>query len=418
MLLKTKHKKHKLNIISVLFLSAFLVLFPLFTAPISAEESVEELNEEVSDRKEEIEKLESQVSTLETEIAKKQEEERNLQNQIAILDGEIEKAEKQIEETELEIETTKVEIEQKEKEIKQKEKEIKSQKEVLAEFIRMMYQYDQNTSIELILAYDSFSEYLDQLQYLETLENKGQETLEKIQKLKEELAWQKQALETKKVSLEELAKKLEEMKSMLDQEKEGRQRLLEETQAQEEKYQELLQRAREEQENINIEIQNLEQEIRKQFSQKSDTNFDWQSISGDGTLAWPVNPYRGISAYFMDSSYYALFGINHYAIDIPTPQGTPIHAPADGYTIRYRDAGYGYSYIVLLHANGISTVYGHVSASFVSEGAYVRKGQMVGLTGGMPGTWGAGWLTTGPHLHFEVRINGVPVNPLNYLPSL
>lgn len=413
--------KRKNSYIAVIIFILALALMPFKNLNISwAEDTVNELNKELSNNKEEIEKLEGQVSSLEEEINKKQEEEQNLRNQIEILDNEIEKAEIEIEETELKIETTTQEIEVKKEEIKIKEAEIEQQKIVLTEFIKVMYQYDQKSPIELILGYNSFSEYLDDLQYLETLQNKGSETLENIKKLKGDLSWQKQVLEAKHKSLEDLAKKLENTRSLLDQEKEGRERLLEETEEQEEKYQELLDKARQEQEDINEEITNLEREIRKQLQARTqvNTDFDWQNIDGDGTLAWPVNPYRGISAYFMDPSYYNYFGVNHYAIDIPTPQGTPLHAPADGYLVRYRDAGYGYSYIVLLHAGEISTVYGHASACFLPEGTMVEKGDIIGLSGGTPGTWGAGLMTTGAHLHFEVRINGVPVNPMNYLPGL
>jgi len=77
----------------------------------------------------------------------------------------------------------------------------------------------------------------------------------------------------------------------------------------------------------------------------------------------------------------------------------------------------------------MQTRYGHVSRFAASEGSFVKAGQIVGYTGGMPGTKGAGYLTTGPHLHFEVRIGSETtddagdtytvwqaVNPLNYLP--
>jgi len=71
---------------------------------------------------------------------------------------------------------------------------------------------------------------------------------------------------------------------------------------------------------------------------------------------------------------------------------------------------------MIIHGNGLSTVYGHVSAVYVKTDEYVVQGQAIGRTGGTPGTPGSGPWTTGPHLHFEVRSNGLPVNPESYLP--
>jgi len=132
-------------------------------------------------------------------------------------------------------------------------------------------------------------------------------------------------------------------------------------------------------------------------------------------LAWPVFPKKGISAGFREPQYYKRFKMQHNAIDIPAPQGTPLTAAASGYVYKAKDNGLGYSYIIILHKNNVRTVYGHVSRINVKEGQLVQEGELIGLSGGMPGTKGAGKMTTGPHLHFEVLENGVYKNPLDFL---
>jgi murein DD-endopeptidase MepM/ murein hydrolase activator NlpD len=94
-----------------------------------------------------------------------------------------------------------------------------------------------------------------------------------------------------------------------------------------------------------------------------------------------------------------------------------LRAAGDGYVARVKFSGTtAYAYIMIIHSNGLSTVYGHVSSVSVEQDQYVLQGDKIGLTGGAPRSIGAGAFTTGPHLHFEVRKNGIPVNPLDYLP--
>ena len=135
-------------------------------------------------------------------------------------------------------------------------------------------------------------------------------------------------------------------------------------------------------------------------------------------LDWPVEPSLGISAFFEDASYAERFGVAHHAVDIPVPQGTAIRAPADGTVLKVAMNGLGYSYIVIQHKGELQTIYGHVTDATVAEGDEVTFSQIIGHTGGQPGTKGAGLLTTGPHLHFAVRVNGTLVDPMQYLPRL
>ncbi len=131
---------------------------------------------------------------------------------------------------------------------------------------------------------------------------------------------------------------------------------------------------------------------------------------------WPVEPSQGISAHFDDSGYIARFGMAHHAIDIPTMQGTVIAAAANGIVTKVSDQGMGFSSIVISHSGGMSTMYGHVSAFLVQEGQRVEAGDPIALSGGTPGTKGAGLMTTGAHLHIAFYKDGEAVDPEVYLP--
>ncbi len=146
--------------------------------------------------------------------------------------------------------------------------------------------------------------------------------------------------------------------------------------------------------------------------------FTLEGIESTTKILWPISPRRGVSAFFEDAEYKDRFKIDHHAIDIPVPQGTEIQAPADGLVLKVAENGLGFSYIVLEHIDGMQTVYGHISEALVREGDQVHAGDAIALSGGKPGTKGAGLLTTGPHLHFAVKIHGALVDPLKYLPKI
>ncbi len=141
-----------------------------------------------------------------------------------------------------------------------------------------------------------------------------------------------------------------------------------------------------------------------------------RNTTGAGMFAWPV--LGPLTAFFHDVGYQAHFGIPHLAIDIARPQGSPVGAAADGIVFLVRDGGQtGYTYVLIGHKDGFATLYGHLSQVNVTAGEAVQQGQTIGLSGGQPGTPGAGPMTTGQHLHFEVIKQGVNIDPLTVLPK-
>jgi murein DD-endopeptidase MepM/ murein hydrolase activator NlpD len=130
--------------------------------------------------------------------------------------------------------------------------------------------------------------------------------------------------------------------------------------------------------------------------------------SGHGVLAVPI-PGAPITSGF-GPRVHPIYGDvrMHTGIDFGASSGTPIRAAADGVVVSAGPlGGYGNA-TVIDHGNGLATLYGHQSSIAVAPGQRVRRGQVIGYVG-------CTGLCTGPHLHFEVRVRGTPVDPMQYL---
>lgn len=113
--------------------------------------------------------------------------------------------------------------------------------------------------------------------------------------------------------------------------------------------------------------------------------------------------------------------LHHVGIDFNVPTGTPVHAAMDGVVIAVMEDSNVYGrFVEILHEDGFASLYGHLSKLLVKENDKVYAGEMIGLSGGIPNTSGAGW-SSGAHLHFEIRIpehldnNLYNINPMEYL---
>ena len=381
------------------------------------ESEINELNSQIDKKKDALSKLRDQQRYYQQLIAEKQQEKASLKNQLSILDNKMAEIELDIEGTRLEMEQTELELRSLELEIANKDQQIDQAKDRLSKLIKTIDQQGNRNPLEVILMNDSFSDFLNDIEYLNNISSAVRDELEELKDLKASLEEQQQTLNNKREQLAELQRVLADKKDSLDQEKQNKNFLLEQTQLSESQYQTLLADAKKEQEQANAEISALEKTVRQKLAQleaKRPKNNQNES-NNTSVFIWPV-PKNRITAYFHDPDYPFRDVFEHPAIDIKAGQGTPIMAVADGYIAAAKDAGMGYSYIMIVHDNGLATVYGHVSKIVVKEEDYVTAGQLIGYSGGTPGTPGAGKMTTGPHLHFEVRLNGIPVDPLAYLP--
>ncbi|MBU1870974.1 peptidoglycan DD-metalloendopeptidase family protein [Patescibacteria group bacterium] len=310
-----------------------------------------------------------------------------------------------------EVERTNLEIKKTKLEIVDKNQQINKQKDHLITILQLIQKSDKNSTLEILLLNNSFTEFMGQIKYLENINSEISKNLETLKEYLQELNNQQLLLVDKNKELIKLRAQVEDKKIILADEQKNKIFILDQTKASEKEYQKLLKQAKAEQEQASAEIIDLEKVARAKLLKMQGKKLEFN----DSGFIWPITK-NTITATFHDPDYPFRYIFEHPGIDIRAGQGTLIKAAASGYVARAKNAGLGYSYIMIVHGNGLATVYGHVSKIYVEDNEYVVQGQAIGASGGLPGTPGAGRLTTGSHLHLEIRLNGIPINPLDYLP--
>jgi len=184
--------------------------------------------------------LERQAQEYQAIITKKQGEIKSLSNQVAIFNAQINKLQIEINITEDDIDQTKLEILQLEYGIGETEEEIGSQKNNLGQIIQAISEYDQTSQLEMILANENFSDFFNQMAYLDNLQNGVKEKVEQLKTLKEKLNSDKESEEQKKEHLEESKKQLDNQKFSLASQRRTKQDLFSYTKGEESKYQQML----------------------------------------------------------------------------------------------------------------------------------------------------------------------------------
>ncbi len=402
----------------IFFLLVGLSLQPIFVYTQKGEvggnkSEIDLLNQKIAEKRAKIKEIESSIAVYKEKASEKRTEAVSLSNQMAIIDNRIAQVDLDIRATQEKLDSLSFEIEALELSIEDKESIIIKEKAMLSELIRVIYQGDNKSYIEIAASYDNFSDFYNRLQYLQTIEKDLGNSVRSIKTTKEELEQKKQQTEDRQKSYNNLKEELEQKKQDLEEQSFLKEDLLSQTKSSENKYNTLLGNLKAQYQQIEAEAAAIERDVRRKLEEQDKLS----GLSGDPTkLSWPTQS-RYVTAYFHDPDYPYRHVFEHSGADIRASQGTPLKAAGSGYVARtkYCSASTCYSYVMIIHSGGVSTVYGHMSGITVKEDQFVARGDVIGYSGGTPGTVGAGPFVTGPHLHFEVRKNGIPVNPLNYL---
>ncbi|MFZ2187765.1 MAG: peptidoglycan DD-metalloendopeptidase family protein [Candidatus Moraniibacteriota bacterium] len=278
--------------------------------------------------------------------------------------------------------------------IAEKEAVANSQKQMLSELMRLYYSDYSNPTATLILSSNETLALFNQESWTTELGGKVGELLDLVKTLRANLISERLLLETKKQEADTLHAQLNARNDYLESTKENKSSLLTKTQAEATKYNNLVDDLEKQRAEIEDEINQLESGKLDELNLKDMPSFK------HGLLAYPLKTHTLSQGYgktsFAKSSKFYKNGF-HNGLDFSTPTGTPVLAAADGKVVAVGNNGrYAYGrYIAIDHGNGIITMYGHLSASKVSRGATVKKGDVIAKSGSTGNS-------TGPHVHFTV----------------
>ncbi|MEK5059484.1 murein hydrolase activator EnvC family protein [Paenibacillus shunpengii] len=407
----------------------------------------------ISDIDKELDQLEQQSESAKSQQQKaeqkKQEAEHYKQKQEAYLEAimeQIEAVSNELATVSYRIETTEENLRNTKKELQAAEERIAAREELLESRVRLMYTDGTVSYLDVLLASTSISDFLERADSLKMIVDQDQNLLVEHKKDKQLVVDKKAELEQQYAEHKRLYAEKKERKAELDSKEQEKQTLIAGYEEEIHVHGELS----EEQDRMLVEIASkrsalvqeknklkaeqaaaaarakaaAEEAARKAAQKKvassnssssssgsSSSSSETMSSSGSGVLGMPISGARISSGYGPRiHPITGEVGKMHTGTDFAAPQGTSIYAAEDGVVIMAEwYSGYGYT-VIVDHGDGLWTLYGHIREGGikVSEGDSVSRGQKIAEVGSTGNS-------TGPHLHFEVRVNGSTQNPMNYL---
>ncbi len=394
--------KKNLRILIITILTAFMFCSVCFAENIenaTTNNTIVENNTEKSGKNGLIEKqteINTQIKEKNDELTEVQAEISEALQQIQELSDEISKYETEIAELNIKSDELSGSIEELEKKLIISQENYEIQKKAVEKRLVAIYEAGETRYLDVLLDSKSISDFISSYYYISEIIKYDKEILSDLENDKNRLEANKKELDRRK----------ENIKSIRNS-KERTSILLENTRILHDAYKEQLS---ESEKAIQEQIENYEKELRDinaQIILLSKQGFG-EEYTG-GIMEWPVPGHYYISSPFAMRVHPVLHVYKlHTGIDIPAPTGTNFNAAADGIVIKAEwNNAYG-NMVIIDHGGGITTLYAHGSAIVATVGQEVKRGDTV-LKVGSTG------YSTGPHAHFEVRINGEYVQPLNYL---
>lgn len=437
---------NKLKRILCAMLCVCMISIPMaIPTTVSAEDSISDLEQQLQQLEQENQKYQKILDDTKSDIAEKEEYKSALVSKVQVLD-------EKIAVTREKISSLNDDIKEKQDAYDKGLSEVEDQFDALANRLRILYMSGNATDLEIIFGAKDFSDLIDKMELVKSLANSDKELISEIQTKLDELSTKKESLEADKKDLETQQASLKSDQDEFNKLISDNDEILKNLYASNSEAQNSLESAALQSDEIEAKIsqyyaaqkaaaERAAQASQSSSSSSSSSNSSSSSSSGSSSsgssssgsssvivpsgsgFAWPTPGFVSLSSeWFEDREVY-----NHGGIDIAGAgiMGTPVVAAADGTVVATNSScthnwgksyscgcggGYG-NYVMISHAGGKMTVYGHLTSLTVSSGQSVSRGQVIGYVGSTGNS-------TGPHLHYECRLNGVRYNPMSEYPYM
>ena len=385
--------KRHFGVVITLGLAAYLLLpMPGLSAPLS--QRIEHTRSLVNDKKYKEHVLSETIASYNVRID-------SLQGDINVLQRKQDRIQATLDEKRAELLEVRGKLDEARERLARLKKELAEAQEALANRLVELYKADEPDALTVILQADGFADLLEQTEFLERISEQDQAIIERVRVLKAAAEKQADILPDLEQRVEDAANAILAQRNELAQSKNELIDSQSQLAAVRDDRRAAYSQVHESRVALEGDLRDMEAEQARIAAQLAPSQGVAPVRQGSGALIWPVNG-PVVSGFGMR------WGRLHAGVDIAVPAGTPIRAADSGTVVlaSWTD-GYG-NYTCIQHTSTMSTCYGHQSSYATSSGANVSQGQVIGYVGCTGHCFG-------DHLHFEVRINGSPVDPMGYL---